>query len=239
MSRYVVANWKSNKTLAEASNWLSRFLQVHHPHPGLKVILAPAFPFLVPLQQILTGRQSGVVLATQDVSAFPLGSYTGAVAAEMVVGLADYALVGHSERRRWFHESHQQVANKVHEALAVGITPIVCVDQPYARSQFAALSDHELASSIIGYGPVEAIGVDIDPSPQRVRAAIAEIKAMAPDSPILYGGSVSGANASDYMQIPGISGLMAASASQDPEEFAAICRQVAESGSAPAGSGVL
>lgn len=228
MSRYVVANWKSHKTLAEASHWLSRFMGLYTPHPGLKVILAPAFPFLYPLRQMLAGAKSGVFLAGQDVSAFPFGSYTGAVAAEMLLGIADYAMVGHSERRRWFHESHQEVANKVHEALAAGITPLLCVDQPYARAQFAALSDHELRNSIIGYGPVEAIGVDIAPAPDRIRGSIAELKLMAPDSPLLYGGSVSRENAAEYMQIPGLSGLMVATASLDAEEFAEICGQVAE-----------
>lgn len=229
MSRYVVANWKSHKTLAEASHWLNRFLDLYRPNPRLKVILAPAFPFLFPLQQIIGSTRSDVYLAGQDVSAFPLGSYTGQVAAEMLLGLADYALVGHSERRRWCHESHQEVANKVHEALAAGITPIVCVDLPYARAQFAALSNHELDKSIVGYGPVEAIGVDIAPSAERVRAAIVELKRMAPDSPILYGGSVGRENVNEYMEIPGLSGLMVATASLAAEEFAEICALVAES----------
>jgi triosephosphate isomerase len=121
------------------------------------------------------------------------------------------------------------VANKVHEAVTAGITPILCVDQSYARAQFAALSDHELARSIIGYGPVEAVGVDIAPAPERIRVAVAKLQAMAPDSPILYGGSVSAVSAGDYMQIAGLAGLMTATASLDPQEFAAICHQVAES----------
>ena len=177
-----------------------------------------------------------MLLAAQDVSSFPFGSYTGAVTAEMLRGVVDYAIVGHSERRRWFHETNQDVANKVRETLAVGITPIVCVDQPYARAQFAALSDHELQEIIIGYGPVEAVGVDIDPSPQRIRETIAQLQAVAPDNAILYGGSVNRDNAGDYMKTPGLSGLMAATASLEPEEFADICGQVAESGPAT-GSG--
>ncbi len=229
MNRYVVANWKSNNTLAEGRQWLSHFLGHYRPHPDLTVIIAPAFPFLVPLKELLVDSKSGVLLAAQDVSPFPLGSYTGAVAAEMLNGMADYVLVGHSERRRWFHESNQEVANKVHEAVTMGITPILCVDQPYARAQFAALSNHELASSIIGYGPVEAVGVDSAPSPERVSAAVSQLQAMAPDSPILYGGSVSAENAGDYMQIRGLAGLMTATASLDPQEFAAICQLVAES----------
>lgn len=230
MSRYVVANWKSNKTLAEADQWLSRFLKLHRSQPNLKVVLAPPFPFLFPLRQMLEEEgRGGVVLAAQDVSSFPLGSYTGAVSATMLRGVVDYALVGHSERRRWFHETNQDVANKTREALAVGITPIVCLDRSYARTQFAALSDHELSKSIIGYGPVEAIGVENAPSPQRVAAVIAELQTMVSDNPILYGGSVKRENVGDYMKIPGLSGLMVATASLEPEEFADICQLVAES----------
>lgn len=228
MSRYVVANWKSNKSLVEARQWLTRFLEIHRPHPNLKVILAPAFPFLFPLNQLLKDGKSGVLLAAQDVSSFPRGAYTGAVAAQMLKGLAAYVIVGHSERRRWFHETPQDVANKVREALAVGITPIVCVDQPYAQAQFAALSDDEVSNIIVGYGPVEAVGVDIAPSPERIRGALGELQSMVLDSPILYGGSVSCENAGEYMKMPGLSGLMVATASLEPEEFADICQQVVE-----------
>ncbi len=229
MSRYVVANWKSNKTLAECRQWLSRFLARYRPHPDLKVIIAPSFPFLFPLSQILAESKSDVLLASQDISSFPVGSYTGAVAAAQLEELVDYALVGHSERRRWFHETNQEVANKVYEALVEGITPIVCVDQPYARAQLAALSDHEKQNSIIVYGPVEAVGVDVSPSPERIVEAVAELKTLAPDTPMLYGGSANSENAAGYMKIAGISGLMAATASQAPEEFADLCEQVAES----------
>ncbi|MDR9501959.1 MAG: triose-phosphate isomerase family protein [Desulfurivibrionaceae bacterium] len=229
MSRYVVANWKSHKTPAEAGQWLSRFLKLYKPQTGVKVILAPAFPFLVPLQQMLAEAKSGVELASQDISAFPLGSYTGAVAAAMIQDLVGYSLVGHSERRRWFRETDQEVANKVHEALAVGITPIICVDQPYMRSQFAALADQEVKQCLVGYGPVEAIGLDMPPAPERIQEAISQLHILAPDSPILYGGAVHGENAADYMQIPGLSGLMVATASLDPEKFVEICQQVAAS----------
>ncbi len=229
MSRYVVANWKSNKTLAECSQWVSSFLARHRPHPDLKVIVAPSFPFLFPLKQMFSERKSDVLLACQDISPFPVGSYTGAVAGALLEGVVDFTLVGHSERRRWFHETNQEVANKVYEALAAGITPIVCVDQPYARSQLAALSDHEQQKSIIGYGPVEAVGVEISPSLERVGEAVAGLKVMAPDTPILYGGSVNAQNAGELMSIPELSGLMVATASHDADEFADICRLVAES----------
>jgi triosephosphate isomerase len=230
MTRYVLANWKSHKTMAEAESWLARFSQLYQPDPQVQVILAPAFVFLAPMRQLLQKQgPPPLALAVQDLSPFPLGAYTGAVAAEMVRGLAEYALVGHAERRRYFHETNQDVANKVSEAAATGIRPIVCVDRPYARAQLAALNETETAELLIGYGPVEAIGIAVAQSPEKAAGAIREISDIIPDRPILYGGSVTAANAGIYMKLAGVRGLMVGTGSLDAEEFAEICRIVSRS----------
>ena len=226
--RYAVANWKSHKTTAEAEQWLTAFLAAHRPDPNLQVIIAPSFVALAPMQrQLAESGATHIALAAQDLSPFPSGAYTGAVTATMLKGLADYAFVGHSERRRYFHETHQEIANKVAEAVSAGITPILCLDRPYAAAQLAALADTDAEKVLIGYGPVEAIGIDMPQTVQQVSEAVQEIRARLPERPILYGGSVNGENAAGYMRIEGISGVMAGSASLDPEEFARICAAVA------------
>lgn len=226
--RYAVANWKSHKTAAEAEQWLTAFLAAHRPDASLQVIIAPAFVALAPLRRLLDDRGAGhIALAAQDLSPFPAGAYTGAVSATMLQGLAAYAFVGHAERRRYFHETHQEIANKAAEAVSAGITPILCLDRSYAGAQLAALAETDADKVIIGYGPAEAIGINMPQTAQQVREAIREIKARLPGRPILYGGSVNGENAADYMRIEGISGVMAGSASLDPEEFARICAAVA------------
>ncbi|MGV1098592.1 triose-phosphate isomerase [Thiovibrio sp. JS02] len=223
MGRYLLANWKSHKTLAEAEAWLEKFRHSYRPAPGLKAIIAPPAPFLIPLWEKLQKMEiAGLALAVQDLSPFPLGSYTGGVAAAMVRDFADYAIVGHSERRRYFHETHQEIANKVSEALTAGMTPILCVDLPYARQQLAAIDEKEAAGLIIGYGPVEAIGIDAAQSLAKASEAIAAIRAMAPGRPILYGGSINRENAGAYATLAGLNGLMVGTASLEPEEFAAI-----------------
>ncbi|MDH5298830.1 MAG: triose-phosphate isomerase, partial [Desulfobulbaceae bacterium] len=179
--RYVVANWKSHTTVAEAEKWLAAFLGAYRPDPGLQVIIAPSLVCLAPLQRML--REQGapqVALAAQDLSPFPVGAYTGAVAAAMVRDLVDYALVGHAERRRYFHETHQEVANKATEAVAVGITPILCLDQPYGAAQIAALAEADADRVIIGYGPVEAIGLTIPQPLSQVAKAVQELRAHLP-----------------------------------------------------------
>lgn len=225
MRSYLLANWKSHKTLAEAEAWLEKFSRSHHPDPQLQIIIAPPAPFLIPLwQKLQTMALANVALAMQDLSPFPLGSYTGEVAAAMVRDFAEYAIVGHSERRRYFHETHQEIANKVSEAIGAGIKPIVCLDLPYAREQLAAMEEKDLAQLIIGYGPVEAVGIAQPQSFAKASEAIAAIRAMAPDTPILYGGSLNTKNAGEYRTLAGISGLMVGTASLEPEEFAAITR---------------
>ena len=230
MTRYVVANWKSHKTSLEAAEWLATFSRLYEPDPQVEVIVVPSFVHLLPLAQLLQkDNPAQLRLAAQDLSPFPLGAYTGAVAAEMVRDRVSYALVGHAERRRYFHETHQEIANKVSEAVAARIKPILCVDRPYARAQFAALNEADTRDLLIGYGPVEAIGITVAQSPEKVANAIREIQGLLPDNPVLYGGSITAANASTYMKLEGIQGLMVSTASLDAQEFARICTTVCQS----------
>ena len=227
MKKYVLANWKSHKSLAEAEEWLATFCRQYRPDPAVEVIIAPPAPYLFPLRQRLEEQNTAQLhLAVQDLSPFPLGAYTGAIAAEMVRDLVEYALVGHSERRRYFHETNQEVANKISEAVAVGIKPVVYVDRSHAAAQIAAVSDADQKELIIGYGPLEAIGMDIPQSPELAAEAVAHIHKLAPACPVLYGGSINATNAGQYMRIPGLAGLLVGHASLDPEEFSSICRQV-------------
>jgi len=229
MTKYVLANWKSQKTMSEAEAWLEKFCQVYRPHPQVQVIVSPPALYLVTMWQQLSRYKTGnLVLAAQDLSPFPLGTYTGEIAAEMVRDLVDYVIIGHSERRRYFHETNQDVANKISEVKAAGIKPIVCVDLPYARSQIAAFREEDIDETIIGYGPVEAIGIETAQPLAKTKGAIAEIRDIAPGSPILYGGSINVDNAVDYLRIPGLAGVMVGTASLDPEEFAVICTEAAK-----------
>lgn len=228
MTKYIVANWKSHNTLQYAEKWLDVFSKNYRPTPRLNVIIAPPSIFITPLRLLLSKyRIENVCLAAQDISPFPMGAYTGAVAADMLKDLVEYAIVGHSERRRHFHESNQEIANKVTEAVSAGIKPILCVDKPYARSQIAALEENDMEDMLIGYGPVEAIGLDIPESSEEVKVAVELIGSAAPGRPILYGGSINLENASQYAQIQGIDGLMVGSSCLDPEKFAGICGIVA------------
>ncbi len=227
MKKYILANWKCNKTTGQAVKWLETFSDLYQPAPELKVIIAPPIIALPALKMMIQERKiTSLSLAAQDISPFPLGSYTGAVAAEMLQGMVEYVIVGHSERRRYFHETYQEVANKVSEALAAKITPIVCLDIPYARDQIAAIQEDEAKKIFIGYGPVEAIGINNAQSPERTGSGIMRIKSLVQESSILYGGSINEKNFTDYAGLAGLAGLMVGSASLDPIKFASICNKM-------------
>ncbi len=225
----VLANWKAHKTMSEIEAWLETFCQLHSPHSQVEVIIAPPALYLVPMwQRFQREKITHITLAIQDLSPYPQGSYTGEIAAAMVHNFVEYAILGHSERRRYFDETNQAVANKVSEAMAAKIKPIVCVDRPYARAQIAALQEEDINGLIIGYGPVEAIGIDIPQSPAKTKEAIGEIRAIVPDISILYGGSINKENVGDYLNIAGVDGLMVGTASLDPQEFALICKRASQ-----------
>lgn len=222
----ILANWKSNKTRVEAVHWLETFLDLYEPVQGLQVIITPPSLYLEPLKLVLDHRGvQGVALAAQDISPYPFGSYTGAITAEMVVDFAQYVIVGHSERRHYFHESHADIAMKTEEAQSAGLTPILCIDKPYVRQQLAALEQHVLEHDLlIGYGPVEAVNQEIPHRAEDQQEDISAIQHMIPNIPILYGGSIRPENSMDYLKLKGVSGLMVGSSCLDPHEFAKICQ---------------
>jgi triosephosphate isomerase len=230
MKKYVIGNWKCNKGSDEAQNWFAEFARRYRPVEGLQIIVAPSFICLQSLSQyVKTLGLENLSLAAQDISPFPRGSYTGAVAADMVKDLVDYVIIGHSERRRYFHETSQDAASKISEAADVGLIPIVCVDQPYARSQLLALNDSDSKEMIIAYGPVDATTVRIPEPPTKVTETARFISRIQPGRPVIYGGSLQPDNVKDYVQVPELAGLFVGEASLDVGSFLAVCEQMAGS----------
>ena len=229
MMRYVVGNWKCYKHYDEARQWLDVFAAGYRPADDLQVVIAPSFICLENLSRYFKELHlPNVSLAAQDISPFPMGGYTGAVAADMVKGMVDYVIVGHSDRRRYFHETSQDVANKVAEAVDAGLRPIVCVDQPYAMSQLMALADIDTEKKLlIAYGPVEALNFRIPESPEKVRESVSFIKNIHPDKTVIYGGSLNTENVDAYLALDNLSGLFVGAASLDAEVFLAICHKAA------------
>jgi triosephosphate isomerase len=228
MLRYVIGNWKSHKSSDEGRRWFDRFAAIYRPHPNVQVIVAPSMVSLESIALHVKGLAlNNVSLAAQDISPFPIGSYTGAVAADLVKNLAGYAIIGHSERRRYFHETGQDVVNKVTEAADSGLVPIVCVDSSNAHTQLAALAYVECDRLLVAYTPVDALNFNIPESPAKVAETVLQLRQMFPAYPVVYGGALFPDNVQGYLQLSALAGVFVGASSLEPEPFADICSQAA------------
>lgn len=218
MEKFIVANWKANLTLPQAEKWLTILSTDYQAIPGLLVVLAVPFPFLAHLRDKFSSL-SGISWAAQDVSSFPLGNYTGSVPAAWLSGLVGHVIVGHRERRKYFHETIQDVANKVNEALEEDIQPILCVDLDIARQQAAALDSGDMERSVVAYTPDDAEQLETKRNVSAVADGVNKITSLFPRAPVLYGGGVNENNVAELFAIQDLSGVMVAGGCLDPQSF--------------------
>ncbi|MCP3892318.1 MAG: triosephosphate isomerase [Desulfobulbaceae bacterium] len=224
MKKYVIGNWKCHKSSEEGKKWLDSFAAIYRPTSSFEVVIAPTVLSLEAVASYAAElKMEYFSLAAQDISPFPRGSYTGAVSADMVKKYARYVILGHSERRRYFHETGQDLINKITEAADCGLSPIVCVEDVNVLSQLSPIADIECDHLIIAYTPVDALNFKIPESPEKVTEMVARIHSFFPSWPIIYGGALSVGIAEDYLKVEGLSGLFLGSASLDARSFADIC----------------
>lgn len=223
---FLVANWKSNKTIDQAHSFIISFLNqdfIHwlHTHANndktlRKIIICPP-SFLLPyLSQSLknTPTKAYISLGAQDVSPFGQGPHTGEESAEQLAEFAKYVIIGHSERRREFGETDELVAKKVRAAREYQLEPIVCVQGKETR-----LPDNV---HIIAYEPPNAIGTGKAALLEVVEEVANFFKQEKHVPYVLYGGSVTPENVHQYTSHPAIDGVLVGGASLDPIMFSEI-----------------
>ncbi|OGV96819.1 hypothetical protein A2W24_03205 [Microgenomates group bacterium RBG_16_45_19] len=225
---YLIANWKSHKTWSESEVFLQSFRGFREEGRVVNII-CPPFPYLKAAAELITALHLPIKLGAQDVSPFPFGAYTGAVSVQMLTGMVEYVIVGHSERRRWFHETNQEVANKAAQALEVGVTPVVCVDESYFREQILALEPKVLDKAIFAYEPLAAIGSGQPDKPEHTQAVAEKInQAAEKEVTVLYGGSVAVETLATFLNQPTIQGALVGGASLKAETWKGLVQAAAK-----------
>lgn len=243
----VAGNWKMNKTVAEARDLVSTMSAKLREIANVEKVLCPPFIAIPALAEMLGG--SGIGLGAQNLHWEEKGAFTGEIAPGMVKEFCQYVIIGHSERRTYFGETDQSVNKKLHAAMKAGLIPIVCVGETLEQYEAGSTSDvarrqisvglggidNSSASKIVvAYEPVWAIGTGKASSgenanfvhQQVIRPALSELFG-APTAEairILYGGSVTAANASEFFAYPDIDGALVGGASLKPDEFVAITK---------------
>ncbi|OGK12199.1 hypothetical protein A3C98_04320 [Candidatus Roizmanbacteria bacterium RIFCSPHIGHO2_02_FULL_37_15] len=207
--KYFIANWKANKNLDEANQWIEKYLSLPVTDQQYIVIICPPYPLLYPLKEKIKNRKN-IYLGSQDLSIFEAGTYTGEVTAKSLSGLIDYSIIGHSERRKYFNESEESLFQKVHLAKKYNIKPIYCV-----RDENDKIPN---LVQIVAYEPVYAIGSGSNEPVERVLEMKQKIH-FPNESFFLYGGSVNKDNARTYLESPQIDGFLIGGTSLNPIEF--------------------
>jgi triosephosphate isomerase len=226
--KYIIGNWKSNKNLAQVRAWAQEFaghMKNVEENAELKIVLCPSFVHLCLAQELLPSLDLGA----QTLSPFPNGQYTGAVSALMVSEFVEFAIIGHAERRKFFAENEQSVANEAIQALENKMTPIVAVDDHNWSAQLSQLDDDQLNKVLVMYEPPEAIstsGQGHAADLEQVKKAIQLIKSAYSVKGVLYGGSVNATNIVEYVREPVIDGVVPGNASLDAKEFVVMIESV-------------
>lgn len=250
MKKYIIGNWKMNLNVHESSLFLAKLAQDVPTRNGVETVICPSFLSLQPLSLQVNHRQ--MKLGAQDCYWRDEGAFTGEVSATQLRGLAQYVLVGHSERRNLFGEDDREIRFKVQAALRNGLRPVLCIGETQFEHDEGdtrhVISDHvvsgllnvdsdEIKDVLIAYEPIWAVGgdqtaelTDIKKVTDLIRAQVGHMfgKKAAADVPILYGGSVKLSNAKTVLELENVNGLLVGGASLIAPEFAGMVELASE-----------
>lgn len=241
------ANWKMNLTIQQAEILVDELMAIPHELNENRVaVFGVPFPYLAQIKNKLAGRKNAFI-AAQNCYDKKSGAYTGEVSAEMLKSVAvDYVILGHSERREYFNESHTMLASKINICLENGLKPIFCCGEPLAiretetqnsfvetqlKESLFHLTATQLTGFVIAYEPIWAIGTGKTASNEQAQEMHAHVRsvlakqygaAVAGSISILYGGSVKANNAKDIFAQPDVDGGLVGGASLVAADFVTI-----------------
>ncbi len=210
--KYIIGNWKANKNSADVIHWSDVFLKEYTPQEDTTFIVCSPFPFLGLLQQSLKELKN-VFIGAQTLASVEEGSHTGETTAKSLQGVAHFAIIGHSERRKYYHESDEDLAKKVLFAKKYNIEPIYCI-----RDEKDPIPE---GVTFVAYEPVAAIGTGQNEPPEQVLVMKKKMK-LPPHCVFIYGGSVNEKNSASYLATGEIDGFLIGKASLDAHQFLAV-----------------
>lgn len=245
---FIAGNWKMNTTVDEAVKLVNTMKPQLEGIVNVEIAVCPPFISLAAIRDLL--RESTIKIGAQDMFFEEKGAYTGEISPLMLIGLCEYVILGHSERRQYFGETSEYVSYKVKAAVKADLKPILCVGENLAEIESGKTEEvvtGQLVKSLAGvdphpgmviaYEPVWAIGTGKAATGEQANQVISLIrqtvtgifdKEFAYHLRILYGGSVTGDNIEEFVGQPEIDGALVGGASLKPDQFISIVKQTAK-----------
>ncbi|MBX7051247.1 MAG: triose-phosphate isomerase [Flavobacteriales bacterium] len=243
--KIVAGNWKMNKDIDEAMELVVSLEQYRHDFPqDVKVILAPPSLYLANLGMV---EEAFYELSAQNCSHHDYGAFTGEISPAMLHAMnVGFCIIGHSERRQYYHETDEMIAKKIDACLRNHVRPIFCcgemLEQRNHKQHFITvlhqvesalyhLKKDEMKQVIIAYEPVWAIGTGVTATTEQAEEMHGFIRdslinhfgeELATEISILYGGSVNAINAAELFACPNVDGGLVGGASLKAKDFAQI-----------------
>jgi len=250
----IAGNWKMNKTIHEAIDLANKVKRETYNLEAIDIVLCPPYTALDEVSEVIV--DTNIKLGAQDVYWEKEGAFTGEVSCAMLKDAGcEYVIIGHSERRAYFHETNETVNKKVKAALNSGLRPIMCVGETLAERKsgktFDVIKDHvengikglkedEMEKVVIAYEPVWAIGTGVNATKDEAEEAHKYIrtvvltglysKELSDTVRIQYGGSVKPDNIKELIGEPDVDGALVGGASLKAESFVEIVRNSLKEG---------
>lgn len=242
--KLIVGNWKMHLNTHQASLYVHKLSETVGTHRDVDVVLTPSTLVLQSLSLQVNRRQ--FKLGAQNCYWRDEGAYTGEVSATMLHGVADYVIIGHSERRHVFNEHERDIRHKVQAVIRNKMKPILCIGETahertdgetlhvvhdQLTSGLLNITSDEIKDLTIAYEPVWAIGTGDAVKPSDLETVVVairkQVKALygakaSEEMRVLYGGSVNASNATGFLEVNGVDGFLVGGASLKAEEFASI-----------------
>jgi triosephosphate isomerase (TIM) len=243
----IAGNWKMNKTITESISLVKELIDFVKGYEETEIVICPPFTSLWVTKELV--GDTNILLGAQNMYYKDEGAYTGEISASMLQNIGcDYVILGHSERREYFHETSQEVALKVRQALSFSIKPIICVGEKLEEREsgsardvvkeeveaiFEVLKPQDATKVVFAYEPIWAIGTGKSATSSDANDMIKYIRNLLKDKfgekisdqiRILYGGSVKPENVKELMSQPDIDGALVGGASLKALSFSRLVK---------------